>query len=44
MKQKKERLNTKHLMLKAYDDADRQQMVNILLNEEIKKKEVILCI
>lgn len=41
MKQKKERLYTKHLMLKAYDDADRQQMVNILLNEEIKKTFMI---
>ena len=38
---KKEQLHTKRLLLKAFDECDRQQMVDIFLNEEIKKTYMI---
>ena len=41
MKKKKERLQTKRLILKAFDECDRQQMVDIFLNEDIKKTYMI---
>ena len=41
MEKKKERLQTKRLILKAFDECDRQQMVDIFLNEDIKKTYMI---
>ena len=41
MEKKKEQLRTKRLTLKAYDECDRQQMVDLCFNEEIKKTYMI---
>ena len=41
MEKKKDRLQTERLILKAYDECDRQQMVDILFNEDIKKTYMI---
>ena len=41
MEKKKEQLQTKRLTLKAYDECDRQRMVEIFMNEEIKKTYMI---
>ena len=41
MEKKKEQLQTERLTLKAYDECDRQPMVEIFLNEEIKKTYMI---
>ncbi|MDO5400721.1 MAG: GNAT family N-acetyltransferase [Eubacteriales bacterium] len=37
MKRKNNRLETERLILKAYDECDRLQMIDILCNEDIKK-------
>ena len=41
MEKKKELLKTERLILKTFDESDRQQMVDILCNEEIKKTYMI---
>ena len=41
MEKKKEILKTERLLLKPFDESDRQQMVDILCNEEIKKTYMI---
>ncbi len=41
MEQKKERLQTERLILKAFEEYDRQQMVDIFFNEDIKKTYMI---
>ena len=41
MEKKKEQLQTERLTLKAYDECDRQQMVDLFFNEEIKKTYMI---
>ena len=41
MEKKKEILQTKRLILKAFDECDRQPMVDIFYNEEIKKTYMI---
>lgn len=41
MEKKKERLQTERLILKPFEECDRQQMVDILLNEDIKKTYMI---
>ena len=41
MEKKKERLQTKRLVLRAFEERDRQKMVDIFLNEDIKKTYMI---
>ena len=41
MEKKKEVLMTERLLLRPFDEGDRQQMVDILCNEEIKKTYMI---
>lgn len=41
MKKKQESLQTKRLVLKAFDECDRDQMVDLYFNEEIKKTYMI---
>lgn len=41
MENKKESLQTERLILKVYDECDRQQMVDIFFNEDIKKTYMI---
>ena len=41
MKKKKERLQTERLVLKAFDECDRQEALSIFFDEEIKKTYMI---
>ena len=41
MEKKKDRLQTKRLILKAFEECDRQKMIDIFFNEQVKKTYMI---